>query len=100
MSLNFASVAISPSPVQAGAKFRLSVDVYDGDFEFNETLQYDAHQGFGDEARTIGGVLIALPAGYDDDFAFGDTLKADPYQGFGNEAQTIGGKLVPLPRDS
>lgn len=43
MSLNFASVAISPSPVQAGAKFRLSVDVYDGDFEFNETLQYDAH---------------------------------------------------------
>ena len=61
MSLNFASVAISPSPVQAGTKFRLSVDVYDGDFEFNETLQYDAHQGFGNEAQTIGGKLVPLP---------------------------------------
>lgn len=56
MSVNITDVLITPNPATVGQNFIISVTVFDDEFEFAETATvYDAHQGFADEAQTIGG---------------------------------------------
>lgn len=62
MSLNFANVQLTPNPVSTGAKFILSVEVWNDEFEFGGTeITRNIYQGFADEAQTIGGKLVDLP---------------------------------------
>lgn len=62
MSLNFANVQLIPNPVSTGAKFIISVEVWNDEFEFGDTdMKYNILQGFADEAQTIGGKLVELP---------------------------------------
>lgn len=59
MSLNFANVSMAPNPLTTGSKIVISVEVWDDEFEFDElATAYDRHQGFADEAQTIGGMLV------------------------------------------
>ena len=59
MSIKFADALITPSKVNTGAQCVIKIEVYDEDFEFDETATHtDDHQGFADDAQTIGGKLV------------------------------------------
>ena len=59
MSINIADAILTPSTVNTGAQFVIKIEVYDEDFEFDESAtKYDVHQGFADDAQTIGGKFV------------------------------------------
>lgn len=56
MSVNITDVFIAPNPVTAGQSFVITVTVFDDEFEFDSLATvHDIHQGFADEAQTVGG---------------------------------------------
>ena len=58
MSLKIPAATLTPSTVNAGAQYIISVEVYDDAFEFDTShAVYDEHQGFADIDQTIGGKL-------------------------------------------
>lgn len=93
MSIKLDDVVITPSVVNAGNTFVISVSVWNEEFEFGESpSEKDIHQGFADDAQTIGGKFIVIEA---KDFEFGEfPEEEDLHRGFADDAQTIGGKLI------
>lgn len=56
MSVNITDVFITPNPVSTGQSFVITVTVFDDEFEFDSLATvHDIHQGFADEAQTVGG---------------------------------------------